>query len=339
MTYASDIRLGLGGPRIGEIHLDPTAVRGEGGWLDPRLVVPLEITLQPQPDNHQVAVTQLIASLHLREPTFPGNRIGAETRLDLLRDFPCRSVPSGPSDFRPELRFNLTQEQVKLLEDARHAAADNHFSIYIHAEGLVVWLRHTGNSQSLFHPEKSTLGEDGWGTTVGMFSELLPFWSSSIGDMRIDIELSVWVEKVLPGLGYDRVRLVEIDLSRIPEEGILPAQFDKARRKYDSGDYEGCVQECRGIQNAWEKALATPRGQHIAKRLADLLHWPTDDWHYKMVDAVWKGYADMVNAPHHPEHVPPNLPITAADARLCLLLTVILSEYVQYLRKELSPHV
>src|SRR5258707_6996195 len=104
MLSTAELRLGLGGPRIGEIDLDPTAIRGEGGWYDPRLVVPLKITMQQQPEDHQIALVQVTASLHLDQNPSPANRIGTEAMLDLFREFRCRSVHTGPSNTQLQLR-------------------------------------------------------------------------------------------------------------------------------------------------------------------------------------------------------------------------------------------
>ncbi len=332
-TTNGDISLG-GGRIIGVISSDPTALRGEGGWYDPRLVVPLQITMYEQPLEHQIALLRLTASLHLSQRSSPENRFGPEVQLDLLEGFRCRSLPGDPNPCQQELRFNLTQQHVKELEDTRHRAVGNRFSIYIHLKGVVAWLRHTGNSMG----NSSTIGEGGWDPNVGMYSELLPFWTTSITALSVDVEPSVWVGRVLPGLGYDRVRLVEVDFSGFPDEGegVVPAQFDKARQKYDAGDYASCVQECRGIRNAWEKAMGATQNKRITEVLAAKLGWPEKDWHTPMLDSIWKGYGVMVNAAHHPESTPS--PVTAADARFCLFLAALLSEYVGRLRTEVVPH-
>ena len=328
MMSTGDIRLGVNGLRIGDLRLDPTLIRGEGDRHDPRLVIPLIITMHPQPIERQIAIIHLTATLHSSQSPFPGNQLGAAATVDLLDNMPCRSIPSGPNDLHPELRFPLTDPQIQLLEKMRHAGADNRFSVYLYLRGVVVWLRHTGNSSSPSPTERSTLGEGGWEPNVGMFSELLPFWNTHFETLRVDIEPSVWVDKVLPGIGYDRVRLLEVQFSTMPRGGIYITQFDKARMKYDAGDYPGCIQDCRGIQNAWEKAMGATRNQVIAKALGAKLGWPENDWHTRMLDSIWKGYADMVNAAHHPEHTPEPLAPTAADARLCLMLTAILTEYL-----------
>jgi hypothetical protein len=276
--------------------------------------------------NHQIALIRLTATLHLADPNSPASRIGTNASLNLMENMPCRSVPGGSSSHTPVLYFDLTHEQIQALERARHDGPTGRFSLYLRFQGTLAWLRHTGNSQGISPGEVSTIGEDGWSPSAGMFSEMRLFWNTTIPDLRIEVEPSVWVDNVLPGLGYDTVRLVEIHLDGMPEKGIFLAQFDKARHKYEMRDYEGCIQDCRGIQNAWEKALGASRNKVIAKVLSDRLGWPETDWHFRMLDSIWKGYADMVNAPHHPEGTP--AAPTQADASFCLLLTAILAEYV-----------
>lgn len=339
MSGASgEMRLGVSGPRVGEVRLDSTQLRGEGGWADPRLVLPLTLVMQQQPIHHQIALTRLTASLHTAQPPAPSTQLGGAATLTLLENMPCLSVSAGPNEQHPEVRIPITQPLVARLEALRHAAPEGRLSLYLHLEGTFVWLRHTGNSGAQGAAE-STLGEGGWDTSVGLFSEMLPFWNSFIAPLRIEIEPRVWVEQVLPGVGYDQVRLVELNLANIPALGILPSQFDEARRKYDAGDYPGCVATCRSIQTAWEQHVGATRKTPLATTLAEHLHWPPKDWHTAMLDAMWKGYADMVNAPHHPEQEPPPLPPTAADARFCLLFTAIISEYLDRLRNESQPNV
>jgi len=53
----------IGSMLVGEARLDPAAIWGEGGWSDPRLVVPVEIMLNPRPEEHQLALIRITGSL------------------------------------------------------------------------------------------------------------------------------------------------------------------------------------------------------------------------------------------------------------------------------------
>lgn len=312
---------------VGEVRVDSARMRGEGGAHDPRLIVPIEIQMNQRPEEQRLALTRLTGSLHLSEPAFPQSQLGPSCSLDLIENMSCHTISSGPSKTSFEFRFSLTQAQIKHLEDARHASHQSRFALFLKLEGITAWLRHTWGS------DNSRIGEEErWLQQVGFCSELLPFWNTRIDPLRVEVEPSSWVENVLPGLGYDRVRLVEIDLSQMPDEGISVAQFDKARREFDAGRYTECVATCRAIRHAWEQALSATREQPVARVLAERLGRSASDWPYKVLDKMWAGYADMVNAPHHPGQTPEPLSVTAADAKFCLLVTLALSEYVDRLR-------
>jgi hypothetical protein len=115
--------------------------------------------------------------------------------------------------------------------------------------------------------------------------------------LPIQIEPSAWVREVLPGLGYDRLRLMEVTFPPpLPEHPSAAAQFDKARLALDQRRYWACIQECRGLLNMWEKQYGATK----AKRLADLVavdrRWPVDDVRRGLLDLLWKEVGDIANA-------------------------------------------
>jgi hypothetical protein len=67
----------LAGSRIiGTITLNDREMRGEGGPHDARIVFPLTVTMNPQPAEAMLALTELRCSLHLTTPTFAENQVG-----------------------------------------------------------------------------------------------------------------------------------------------------------------------------------------------------------------------------------------------------------------------
>ncbi len=177
-------------------------------------------------------------------------------------------------------------------------------------------------------------GGGAWQQQLGYVSEVLLFWSTQISELALRIDQTVWVENVLPGLGYDRVRLIEIDLGCMPGEDITAERFSRAVREFDEGRYENSVVTCRNIRNAWERTFGATRQRPVATILGEQLGWPEGDWHRTTLDALWRSFADLTNTAHHPVQDPPPLPFTAADAKLCLQLTLTLSEYVGHARRE-----
>ncbi len=327
---------------IGKVRIDSSQIRGEGGWLDPHLMIPIEIELYQRPENQQLVLTGITYSLKLDGNPGTTNQLGSSAHLNLIRNMNYRTFPNAPTANTLQLTFSLTQEQVKKLEEAREDSHQGPFILFVELVGVIAWLARTGNSVDIHQSKPSTLRGENLPLEFGMYSELIPFWNTSIGVLRVALESTTWV-KVLSGLGYDRVRLVEINLSQMPEAGFVASQFDKARRYLDDGHYEECIVACRSIKNAWEKRLnpARAKGKTVAKALAEQLGWTESDPHYQFLDKTWEGLHIMTSAFHHPEgltstqngseQAPQSTVASAADARFCFFQIVILSEYVERL--------
>lgn len=338
MVATADIQ--LNNIFIGKVRIDSTQIRGEGCWLDPHLIIPIEIELYQRPENQQLVLMEVSCALKLDSNPGTTNQIGSSIHLNLIRNLNYRTFPNAPTSNTLQLSFNLTQEQVKKLEDAREDSHQDLFTLYLELNSVMAWLAGTGNSVDPHQSKASTLRGENLPLAFGMYSELIPFWNTSIGELRVDLENTTWV-KVLSGLGYDRVRLVEINLSQMPEAGFVASQFDKARRYLDEGHYEECIAACRGIKNAWEKRLKATKKKPVAAILAEKLGWTQEDPHYQFLDKTWEGLHIMTSAFHHPEEfanasggseeVSPSTMALAADARFFFFQTVILSEYIERL--------
>ena len=164
-----DIRVSNRG--VGKVRLDPAEIRGEGGEHDPRLVLPIKIELHQQLPEHQIAILRLSASLHLDQYPSHSNQFSSTVSYDTIYNMPLRSVNNGPSNGELHLCFSLTHAQLKALENMRHQPGK---SLYLRLDPVIVWNKHTGNSQS-WAGGGSTLGESGWNTEVGMFSDFAFF--------------------------------------------------------------------------------------------------------------------------------------------------------------------
>jgi hypothetical protein len=223
-----------------------------------------------------------------------------------------------------ELRFFLTQAEVEDVEERRHAVKDGLFQMYLGLEVVVAGVE-IFNSYGPGQAPKPTP----WPVQYGLFSRMLPFWTTQVSPVWVQIEQSRWVRDVLPGLGYDRSRLIEMRFPpTLPGHGSAAAQFDRARRALDDGRYGDAIQECRGLLNMWEKEYKATSKQRVAEIVGDERAWPADDIRRALLDTLWKEVGDVANAPHHPEgNVDAEL-FNRRDARLMLLLTASLSEYV-----------
>lgn len=342
MLATSDIQ--LSNIFVGKVRIDSAHIRSEGGWLDPHLIIPIEIELFQRPENQQLVLTGISYSLKLDSNPGTANQLGPIAHLNLLRNLNYRTFPNAPTVNTLQLSFYLTQEQVKKLENARVDSHQDPFTLYLEIQGVIAWLAGTGNSMDPHQSKSSTLRGENLPMAFGMYSELILFWNTSFGTLQVAIESTTWV-KMLSGFGYDRLRLVEINVSPLPEAGFVANLFDKARRYLDEGRYEECIAACRSIKNAWEKQLnpARAKGKTVAKALAEKLGWTESDPRYQLIDKTWQGLHIITSAFHHPEEftnasggseeASQSIVASAADARFCFFQTVVLSEYIGQLSK------
>jgi hypothetical protein len=114
---------------IGKVRIDSTQIRGEGGWLDPHLIIPIEIELYQRPENQQLVLTSISYSLKLNGNPGTANQIGSSAHLNLIWNMNYRTFPNAPTANTLQLSFNLTQEQVKKLEKAREDSHQDPFML------------------------------------------------------------------------------------------------------------------------------------------------------------------------------------------------------------------
>jgi hypothetical protein len=325
VAQQSEQRIVVGGNRsVGKVSVDGGAVRGEGGPLRPQLVVPLKIEMSTAPADAMVALCFVKALISREQHPFPTNAIGSAATEILLDGLPARSFPTGHPDHHVELRFLLSAAEINALEDFRLSGQSAVMRLYVGLDGIVAGVR-TYNQL----PPAPDDAELPWSHELGMVSQLFPFWNTQIRVLPIAIEQSRWVDEVLPGLGYDRQRLIELSFPPpLPEHKGAAAQFDKARRALDERRYDDVIRQCRALLNMWEGQLGATKDDRLASIVARDRNWIETDLRRQLLDALWKEVGDLANAAHHPEGEPEVQVFDQRDARLLLLLTAALSEYL-----------
>lgn len=320
-----DIRVSSMG--VGKVRLDPAEVLGEGGVHDPRLVIPIKVELYQQSPEHQIAVLRVSASLHLDQYPNHSNQFASTMSYDTIYNMPLRSVNNGPSNGSLDLCFSLTHAQLKALEDMRHQSGKN---LYLRLDPVIAWNKHTGNSQGLAGGV-STLGESGWDTNAGMFSDGAFFWLPSVGTLRLNLAAMDWVEKIFPGMGYDFFRLIEVKLpvsnALVPVEAI--EHFKEAKQDYDRGMHRECLMKCRFALEEVETHLPSrPQGHRLGSAIARVLGWtdtPRPTEQAAFLDGAWLALYSLANASHH---TPSTKSLLPADAHMVLISTAEMLEYL-----------
>jgi hypothetical protein len=314
------------------VALDIIQVRGEGGPYDARLVLPLILTMYPRKPEEALALTELTCSLHLGMPAFDQNQVGPTVTMTLQQNMPCRSLSDRPNSHTLEVRVPLSQPVVAHLDAQRHTSADKAFTAVLRLSATVGWLYKIGNTFPSGSPEPQAIGNHPFSSALGLFSLVAPFWDTRIEPLPIRITAPLWIDNALPGLGYDRLRLIEV---MVPSPGeplltmVIPF-FDDARRDYDAGRYRECVQKCRDVRHAVEQHLGATgkEGDRVADKVAARLGLSADDPRRKLLDGMWQGLVLLTSEAHHISN-PGGY--TAANARGCLLLTATLLDYLRSL--------
>lgn len=323
MVTSADIQVSSHG--VGTLTFDGDQARGEGGPSDPRVVLPVSIVLHARAVEEMLALTDIICSLHLDTPCGDHNRVGMPYNANLQPHMLVRSVVAGTSPITIEVRIPVNAATIAQIEERRHAHPSCDVVGYLRVTCSICWVYKTVNT------DVGARDDHPFPSSMGMFSFLAPAWLPNVGDVPLRIPASTWVTAVLPGLGLDRLQLIEV---RVPSPGdILPdvvvPLFDAARRDYDSGRYRECIQKCRDVRHAVEQHLgATGKNNPVADRVAARLGLPPDDPRHTFIDQTWQGLAALTSQAHHIAHLDLS---SAADGRAALLLTASLLDYLGHL--------
>ena len=212
------------------------------------------------------------------------HQVCAPVTESLMAGFPARSLPAGTMKHKVWQRFFLTQAEVTDLELHRQPGSGEVFTLYLDVEPTVAAIE-TFNGQG---PD-GTWQESPFESSFGLHARLQPFWNAGIAQLTIQIEPSAWVRDVLPGLGYDRLRLMELTFPPpLPDHPSAARQFDKARIALDERRNWACIQECRGLLNMWEKQYGATLKKRLADQVAADRGWPAADVRRDLLDLLWK---------------------------------------------------
>lgn len=328
MGQLAQVSISLSNQAVGRVQVDPATIRGEGGIHDARLVVPVLMEMSPQPIEEHLCVIRLSGSLHMDYTALPPSRTGLPDSQDLVYNMPIRSLLHESTLNTVELRFPLSMPVIEKLERHRHGSPEREALLYLRLEPTLVLLRTTHGNVPVSAVPQAEVGQN-HAARFGLLSEMSIFWLPKIEVLRLVIDTSQWVDNVLPGLGYDRVRLVELTLPPSLPPGVnAEARFAAFRQALDSGRYDDAVAASRDILRAWSGYLEASKQKPVATVVGKRLAWPEGDPRRSLLDALWKGLTDVANTPHHPEGQTQPFAPSAADARLQLLLSAALSEYL-----------
>jgi hypothetical protein len=242
---------------VGSITVDESRIQGQGGPSRPQLVIPVTVAMSVRPDESALALTELRGELRPDTNSFPQEGIGRPVTLDVATGFLGWSRPDDESRHAVELRIALSATDIKEVEERRHRTQDGKARVALFLDPVVEGVRHFNQ----YLPGQENPNPGPWDEPMlGMYSHRVTFWNSSITPLPLTIEMSQWVESILLGLGYDKLRLIELWLPPgLPGTNAAALEFDKARLAFDQRRYGDCVTACRGLISMWNRLFESRR--------------------------------------------------------------------------------
>lgn len=319
MNPTAPITAGTAG--IGQLTCNPADIQGGGTPDAPTLIVPVTIRLNNQPTGSTIALSALEAVLCTSDgPT--GTPLGTAVYRDLRLGQPITSVPQGGHDHPVEFTFHLSPATVEQLERRRHRDAGI-LQFRIRLSGSAEWVHQVLNQVGGAAGQPTVPFEPRY----GIIALTAPFWTVQVQDLVFTVEQSTWVDKVLPAVGYDTVRLIEV---RLPSglDGPAAAGFARQLRHLDRRGHIDSLVASRAVMEAWETRLGATKVKPVASVVADAQGWTADDPRRQFFDALWAAAKDLTNATHHEGSRTDVLELGESDARAHLLVTALLCEWL-----------
>ena len=302
----------------GVIEVDSDRVTGEGGPERPQLVIPITVRMHQRPEGQrQIALVGLRAWLTSDQQGPPNVPLAAVVTERYYSNMPFTSQSyEQPHGMQATLRFRLNPAELSDLELRRHTGPTHpNLQIYVGLEPEVVGLHSIGEDV-----------ERPWGE-VGLASFWAHLWNVSVRPLSLNISQQTWIERVLPGLGYDRLRLIEVRLPPgLPDHASAAQEFDRALRALDQGRYAECVVACREIIQMWNAELQASKANHMGDVLGHARGWDDNDHRRTLITTVWTALINVTNVAHHVAGQPSAPEFSAEDARLICYLTAAMSE-------------
>lgn len=320
----------LGSYGVGSINVDASQVRGAGSPINPHLVAPIIVELNARPIDQQLAITRLWCTLNLDKSSDASTQIGPPIPVLTNRAFVATSPP--PSGDRKELehlRFPIPLAALHFIEERRLTTPNHEFVANLLFRATIVWVSGSGNTiEELQGTEPRTIPNNPFASmmNMGMLYTIAPLHEVRIDPLQVRVPASIWVTNVLPGLGYARVRLIELVLPRandvVPEDVIK--NLDEAFSLYDAGQYRDAITRCRQARTDLERSLGASREYPIADVVIEKSGLTKDDPRYDFLLKAWSTYSYLTNAGPHKE----GEYLNRHDALLCIEMTAIFVEYL-----------
>jgi hypothetical protein len=300
--------------------VDSAQVRAEGGSFAPALVVPLGVELDPRPDEERLALLRLEVALWIGSPRgttqlgAPAIAFGDGAGSGIWQTYTTHVFTT-----RVELRFPLSLEMVRLIEDTAHAMTTPNLALTLKIKPAVAHVVDVAQLTS----EQAIPGQK---HIVGSAFELRPIPWPTVDQLEVHLSREQWAE-IARGFGLADLRTIVVRLPRHVEglDAKVVALFDEAIAKYETRDYRGAIGLCRDIRDLVHTSLGATNNNRVEDVIAAERGLDRSSPPIQFIADAWKVLVDTTNNARHAQSVGV---YSAADGRAVLTLTALLLEYL-----------
>ncbi|GFP24771.1 hypothetical protein HKBW3S25_00208 [Candidatus Hakubella thermalkaliphila] len=297
--------LRVSGYRDNKVRVEVTEIRGEGGPVYPQIAVPLEFVLSAAEERSGEIMfydfLQVSGSLFLQNPAV---KIG-----DSKSEFSPYRVLSSNQSYTYRLEIPLTQYRIERIEEARRGDIQLRLDI--------------DTSVALYNKPLRLTIQIGEPISEGFVTG----FKRARCSLNFAIPQSHWIDKVLPGLGYGKTRIIEIPLPEKAFPEIFPQALDElshAQRYFNEGDYDKTVAHCRNAIEPVKKELEKFREQIASDTEYEWVKTLAEET-FNWLDKLYKKTRDLTSKSHH---IPSVGHFSRHEAESIILVTTALLNYV-----------
>lgn len=288
---------------VAEVEVNAEQVRGTGGTLYPRLVIPCQFFFHALRGRNSPKsdLWYYQPSADLKAAGISGDRL-ADGHIDPFSQICVFDYPH-ENPVSTAIEVALDQRRLDWLEQTRRSDLDLELRITL----LVTAFGHSTWQQDGIRP-------NAW------FAQRIE------ARMTLKIPRSVWSENVLPGMGYGQIKVIEIPAGPLAQyEGLQRsfAALEKADQQFKAGFYDDAAAACRVALEPFFEQVPKPDGSGTMPALKKswelMMGQATHEWLGKSLNAVkW-----ATNPLHHS----PTARFSRLDAQMLIAVVTALVSY------------
>jgi hypothetical protein len=258
-----------------ETTVHPDQITAQGKAESPCLLIPVKFDFTPNRTGNANAkesfiVLSISADLSITNQYFNASQVMMQVNWPVFM----------PHSINVTLYFPLTAETIFYIE--KHRQVDLPASLKITLQVAIK--------------------EDVPTSNTGVTRPVIRGFENSQAHQYFNIAHSVWVSKVLPGLGYNAGALVEIPAVSIllPKEyAIAKDELQEATRYFIAGDYDKAIAHCRAAIEPINKEFSSIRNNFASN---SKFAWLKGQYSatYNFIEGILGGNYSISNKSHHP---------------------------------------